>query len=389
MFGQSLGEMINKFPLSTASNHFGLQLVNQLSEDKNNVFISPLSLSIALAMLYSGANGTTAQEMRQALGYDSVHLIDQTIKREFKAVVEQIEALNSNETELSVANKMVVQKDLEVSEAFKEGLVTYYKSDIQYADFAREGQKTMDLINEWVSRETHNKIQRLLSEPLDPTTVLVLLNAIYFNGKFKIMFPKSETEEQIFFDSEDNQSLKPMMHREGKFKHALVPELDSQLLAIPYSGDQISLYVLLPNHRQGVAKLKTDLKDFSLLENSIASLTEKRVNVTLPKFKIETQYSLNDKLSQIGIKSAFTPEADLSGIDGKRDLRVSDVMHKAYIEVSEEGTEAAAVTGIVMTRLSLVDLPKEIEFRADHPFMFFIRIDTNRLILFSGIVNKI
>ena len=327
--------------------------------------------------------------MRKTLGYDLAKLSDQQIEEQFESVVKQIKELDSTKYQLNVANKMVVQKGIDILQTYRNDLAKYFQSSIKSVDFAKDGQRVKEEINQWVSRETHNKIRELLSEPLNPSTALVLLNAIYFNGKFQTMFQKNETREQTFFSVEGRQSSAQMMHRKGKFNHNNVPQLDSQLLEIPYSGNDISLYILLPNEIQGIKKLKTDLKNFTVLENSIEGLREKTVDVTFPKFKIETESSLIEKLSQLGMKSAFSGEADLSGIDGKRDLTVSDVKHKAYIEVSEEGTEAAAVTAVVSMRTSIVDPSQQVKFRADHPFMLFIINNYNGIVLFSGIINKV
>jgi len=284
---------------------------------------------------------------------------------------------------LNDANKLVVQMGFNISKTYQDDLVNYFESSIESVDFVKESQKAIDSINQWVSRQTHNKIEKLIDGPLDPSTVLILLNAIYFKGMFQYMFLKNETKEEVFFTADNKQSTVQLMRRRGQFNYTEVPELESQLLEIPYSGDEISLYILLPNERQGLKTLRKSFTNFSVLDKSISALTNETVDVLIPKFKIETKYSLPQKLSELGIKLVFTGSADLSGIDGKQDLQVSDVIHKAYIEVTEEGTEAAAATEVPIDRMGIL------QFRADHPFVFFIRNNVNGMVLFSGHVNQI
>jgi serpin B len=182
------------------------------------------------------------------------------------------------------------------------------------------------------------------------------------------------------------------MKRNGKFNYTEIESLNSKLLELPYSGDDLSLYIVLPNEKQGFNQLKNNLKDFAVIDNSIRNLRESEVHVTIPKFKIEAEYELKEQLSQLGMKQVFTREADLSGIDGKKDLEVSKVIHKAVVEVNEEGSEAAAATAIVIrTHTASIDpnKPKVYEFKADHPFVFFIRDNRNGMILFVGQINKL
>jgi len=177
------------------------------------------------------------------------------------------------------------------------------------------------------------------------------------------------------------------MTRNGKFNYTEIDELDSKLLELPYSSDDMSLYIVLPNQRDGLKNLRNNLNDFAVIEKSINELREVEVHTTIPKFKIEGSYSLKDELSRLGMKEVFTRNADLSGIDGRKDLAVSAVIHKAVIEVNEEGSEAAAATAIIVTNSS-VSLEPHV-FRAYHPFTFFLRDNRNGIILFTGSINKL
>jgi serpin B len=342
-------------------------------------------------MLYLGARNQTADEMKEVLGYSFGHRSNDEVNQQFGTVLRQISDVDSNKYELNVANKLVAQQNFDILESYKESLKKFFATTIETADFVHNSIAATNAINDWVKTQTHDKIPKLLSQPLDSSTRLVLLNAVYFKGIFTTKFLKNETKEEVFFNRGVNQIKKEMMKRNGKFNYTEIESLNSKLLEIPYSGDDLSLYILLPNEKQGFNQLRNNLKDFSVIENSIRNLRESEVHVTIPKFKIEAEYELKEQLSELGMRQVFDSEADLSGIDGKRDLKVSKVIHKAVVEVNEEGSEAAAATAIVVVFGDPIDpkIRKYHEFKADHPFMFFIRDNRNGMILFFGQINKL
>jgi serpin B len=365
--------------------------MQHLYNEEKNIFFSPFSISSAFGMLYLGARNQTADEMKEVLGYSFGHLSNDEVNQQFGTVLRQISDVDSNKYELNVANKLVAQQNFHILESYKESLKKFFSTTIETADFVHNSIAATDAINDWVKTETHDKIPKLLSQPLDSSTRLVLLNAVYFKGIFTTMFLKNETEEEIFLNKGVNEVKKEMMKRNGKFNFTEIESLNSKLLEIPYSGDDLSLYIVLPNEKQGFNQLKNNLKDFTVIENSIRNLRTSEVHVTIPKFKIEAEYELKEQLSQLGMRQVFNPkEADLSGIDGKRDLSVSKVIHKAVVEVNEEGSEATAATAIVLLGDPLDPKePKVHEFKADHPFMFFIRDNRNGMVLFVGQINKL
>jgi len=384
--GNSYGRPVKTLSISNANNHLSLRLLQQLYNEESNVFFSPFSISSAFGMLYLGAKDKTADELREVLGYNFGHLSNADINEQFVTVLREIEDIDSNKYQLNVANKLVVQQDFNVLETYKQDLKKYYQSSLDLADFAHNSVNATDAINEWVKQQTHDKIAKLLTEPLSPLTRLVLLNAVYFKGIWETKFLTNETQEEVFFNRGITEMKTQMMRRKGKFNYTEIAELDSKLLELPYSGDDISLYIVLPNQREGLNKLRTNLNDFALIESSISHLREVEVQATIPKFKIESSYSLKDQLSQLGMKQVFSSNADLSGIDGRKDLEVSQVIHKAVIEVNEEGSEAAAATGVIVI---IKAIPQSNIFQADHPFMFFIRDNRNGMVLFAGHVNKL
>jgi len=381
--------LVTPVKLSDANNQLGLSLVKNLNEDKKNVFISPFSLSTALAMLFSGTKGTTAQQMREVLGYNMVNMMDSQVFEQYHEVLENLKTSQkkNNENSLNVANKIVVQKNFDILSSFEDNLKQNFESTVDIMDF--KDIKTPEKINEWVSKQTNDKIKKLIDGPMDPSTKLVLLNAIYFKGVFQTKFDEKKTREEVFFTDDNQQKTIEMMRRKGEFNYTVIPELDSTIIEIPYTGHDFSLYVLLPNERQGLKKLNNEINDWSLIEKSIDNKDKRIVDVALPKFKIETTYKLKNTLSSMGMSAVFSPSADLSGVDGQQDLEVSEVVHKAFVEVNEEGTEAAGATAIEINSRASIDDPMIPVFRADHPFIFFIRDNVNRMNLFLGQVNQL
>jgi serpin B len=392
LIGNSDGRLVKTIPISNANNWLTVRLLQELGnqeiidERKGNVFFSPLSISTALGALVTGSKDTTNEELKEVLGYNFGHISNENIREEFERVFKDIEDIDKNKFHIHFANKVVVQKSFEISHTFIEDLKKYFQTDVESKDFLLDSKATTDDINEWVKHQTNRKIENLLSQPLSPSTRLVLLNAFYFEGIWKTKFVKSETHEEVFFNNGTNEKKTQMMRRLGKFNFTEMPELDSNLLELPYSGEDISLYIVLPNQRQGLLKFRTNLRDFEMIEKSITELREVNADVVIPKLKIEITHSLKNHLMALGMRQVFTSEADLSGIDGKKDLHVSEVIHKSVIEVTEEGNEAADVPHKVVGVMS--NAPQMETFRADHPFLFFIRDNRNGMILFCGHLNN-
>jgi serpin B len=339
-------------------------------------------------MLFLGTKEKTAQEFRQVLGYELSLLNDTQVRQEFKNLLEKVlERKKSVSYELDVANGIITQDKYPILDSYKSEAQKYFNASIYSTDFARHGNDAMQMINDWVKKQTHEKIDRLLSEPLDPSVILVLLNAIYFKGTWKIQFNKEITKEENFFGYGERVFRVPLMHVLEKFNYSYVSQLNGQLLELPYAGNDISMYILLPYEKEGLKQVKKSLNS-NHLDEAIGRMYETKVEVAIPKFKFSTKYHLIPQLQSLGIQQVFSSEADLSGIDGQKDLYVSDVIHKAIIEVNEEGSEAAAVTDVIISRHGPNVEPMIPSFRADHPFAFFIRDNRNGLILFEGQVNQ-
>lgn len=389
-FGQCFGRPVTTLLISDANNYLTLNLLRQLYSESENVFYSPFSISSAFAMLFVGAEGETKNELQQVLGYNFANMTRDEVNDQFERILQQIEDFDSRNYQLSIADKLVAQNGTHINEDYREMLQTFFKTSIETADFQNNAASVTDSINNWVREKTKDKIKKLLDKPLDPVTKLVLLNAVYFKGSWQIQFDPNNTKQELFYNNEIHAQQTDMMKSNGKFNYTQVEELESQLLELPYNGDDISMYILLPNQKTGAQRLTEKLVNFGIVENAISTLREISVDVAIPKFKVESSYSLKDHLKQLGLRQAFSDDADFSGINGKRDLKVSDVFHKAVIEINEEGSEAAAATAIIIgVKTTSINHDMKPIFRADHPFIFFIRDNRNGIILFAGQINKI
>uniref|UniRef100_A0A4W6G0Z6 Serpin B6 n=1 Tax=Lates calcarifer TaxID=8187 RepID=A0A4W6G0Z6_LATCA len=344
-------------PLSKANTTFCLDLFRKLSdEDKTaNVFFSPFSISSALAMVMLGARGNTATQMSESHQENDVH----------SGFTKLLSELNKEDAlyALSVANRLYGEQSFQ----FVFCLVN---------------------INSWVEKQTQGKIKDLLSpEVLDSMTRLVLVNAIYFKGNWNKQFKEDYTADAEFRINKNDTKPVKMMQQKSKFSLATIPEANCQILEMPYEGEDLSMLIFLPNEIEGdttgLEKLEKELTYEKFVEWTRPDLMgQTEVEVRLPRFKMEETYDLNKVLIGMGMVDAFSREkSDFSGMSSAIDLFLSKVVHKAFIEVNEEGTEAAAATAAAMSERSLM-IPAM--FIADHPFLFFIRHNTTMSVLFAG-----
>lgn len=251
-------------------------------------------------------------------------------------------------------------------------------------DFVGQTERARQTINSWVADNTEQKIKDLIpAGVLTRDTSLVLTNAVYFHGLWSAPFDQQATEEADFYLGADRTTRVPLMHQQKRFRYAVDDGV--QILELPYGEDDLSMVVLLPEAREGLARLESSLSLLNL-QKWLKQVSLREVIVHLPRFKTTSQFELSETLASLGMVSAFDPSrADFSGINGKRNLYISAALHKAYVDVNEEGTEAAAATGIVISRSSIAVVPeKPPVFRADHPFVFLIRDRRSDAILFLG-----
>jgi serpin B len=371
-----------------ANNRFAFDLYSRLIGKENaggNLFFSPFSISSALAITYEGAKGQTADEIRSVFYFPS----DTSALRNGYAGLNA--AINSGDAAYSLrtANALWAEKTYPFLPEYMENAERYYGAKVTNLDFINQPGPSRITINRWVEEQTNDKIKDLLPEgTIDPLTRLVITNAIYFKGTWVKQFDTNKTTEEDFRTAAGKTVKIPMMQRTDEdaiFRYAETDDL--QLLEMPYehaSGRQLSMVVLLPKG-DSLALVEANLGADSL-SDLIRSAKSRQVRIYFPKFKLETRYGqLADTLGAMGMPTAFTAAADFSGIDGKGDLFISDVIHQAYVDINEEGTEAAAATAVVMRLASApADADPVPVFRADHPFLFFIVDDETESILFMG-----
>ncbi len=373
---------LNISSVINANNQFALDLYSELKDKEENIFFSPYSISVALAMTYEGARGQTAEEMRSVFHFPE----DNNARRSsFAALHNDINNKNAK-YQLSTANALWVQKNYNLLNNYTDTIQNYYGGKATNVDFEGATEDARKTINNWVEDKTNNKIKDLFPQgSLDRNTRLVLTDAIYFKGDWVKQFDEKETKQEEFRVNKDNVIQIPMMRRTDKgaiFNYTETEEL--QILEMIYEGEELSMLVLLPKNDE----LKS-LEVWLTVENLTGwknEIKEQRVNIFIPKFTLDTKYPLNGNLIKMGMQLAFSPDADFSGIDGTKSLFIDKVIHQAYVNVNEEGTEAAAATGVSMYTTSAGPIIPE--FRANHPFIVIIQERETGNILFLGrIIN--
>uniref|UniRef100_A0A8C3XQY0 Serpin family B member 11 n=2 Tax=Chelydra serpentina TaxID=8475 RepID=A0A8C3XQY0_CHESE len=387
--------------ISQAITEMGLDLYNELNKNSanKNIFFSPMSISAGLVMVLLGARGNTANQM-QMVSVNKTHVhafifyieneaslfllclkpspsgcdLVGGIHKEFQTLLSQLKNLNKSYV-LSLANSLFAQKGYN----FHQEL---YGAMLQTVDFGSATEAARQTINSWVESKTQGKIRELfVPGVIDSTAVLVLVNAIYFKANWEYKFEEKHTMPRVF---RINQSKSvQMMYQKDRFKIAHIQEMNAQILMLPYAGKSLNMIILLPDDITGLEQVERAMTYEKLTHwTSLESMREREVEVYLPRFKLEDTFELNLPLKEMGMIDVFKQsKADLSGMAPSRRLFLSKVVHKAYVEVNEEGTLAAAATGSVVVNRSY---PSGALFMADHPFLFFIQHNPTNTILFLG-----
>ncbi|XP_054166439.1 serpin B4-like [Oppia nitens] len=395
-----------------SNNEFSFRIYNMLAKDNNNDIISSFSIISALSILMNGANDKTLDNLKTFLGFQNKKtnelISDQTINNGFQTInrlyenksIEYKKYLNETQEDdrynedlkhqLNIAN-LVVRNDSEVlKQEFVDAIQLAFRAHVDRADFMHNAVAETEKINQWISKQTNNKIQKIF-DTIDGQTSLILLNAIYFKGNWEKKFKDRRTRKSEFYNNGDNNSNVSVdtMFRQSFFRYFSSQELNSRLIELPYKGSEMSFVIILPNDRNGLSKLKTQINAINF-DKAFKSMDRKYVNLFLPKFKSEKEYDLMKDINPKPI--ALTTGADLSRLSTScGDHTVTQIKHKTFISVDEEGTEAAAVTAVTLGKKSSGDRSesKPIEFRVDHPFLYYIIDKTNGMIMFSGQINKL
>ena len=364
--------------LVNASNNFALDLYKQLKEAEKNMFFSPISLSTALSMVYIGARENTEDEMKEVLGL--------TIQRRrlplaYETLLEEIEMKDSNSV-LEIANALWLQKGIPLLENYEYMINTHYKGALQKLDFEK-AEEVMEIINQWTNEKTKGKISKIFENTSDLNGIkLVLTNAIYFLGSWREPFKENNTKDLPFYLISDKEIKVPMMYQK---KHFVLAERPSyQALMMDYNDQRLAMIIFLPRTVGAIAEVEKTIT-IEKIEQVIKNTSSIEVEVFLPKFTFEYTTELSKILRKMGMVSAFTDQADFSGITDPKFFKISKVLHKTFVEVNEKGTEAAAVTAITMRALGApLTTPIIPSFKADHPFIFLIYDKKTEAILFMG-----
>lgn len=366
-----------------ANNDFAIKMYSTLKKTSKNLFFSPYSMSTAFAMVYEGARNNTAEEISNVFGFNK----DLQKNRSSYAYLFNKYNPEKADYRLSVANAIWVQNDYKILNEYTNVLDQFYGAKAENVDFRGNLEPSRLKINTWVEKQTMDKIKDLFPKgSLNESTKLALTNAVYFKGSWVKAFDPKDTVEERFIHGEitDNVVNVPMMRRTDK--DALFPyyeDENAQLLEMPYQGDDLSMMVILPKQKVALDKIETNLTS-KMLAAWQSKMVVKEVNVFFPKFKLETDYDLIKPLKNLGMQEPFALTSDFSGMDGTKKLYIGTVVHKAFVDVNEEGTEAAAATGIGMMTKTSANIDPVPVFRADHPFIFIIKDKVSGNILFIG-----
>lgn len=373
---------IKKYSVADGINTFTFEIFAASGDESGNKFLSPFSISAALAMTYAGAKNETEKQMRDVLHFNQNQ---KYFHNEFKILIDSLLKINKKGLELKIANSLWIQKDYVFLKEYLDLINANYKSGIKKTDFVKQSEKSRQDINKWVLLQTNNKIKELIKPNiLTNLTRLIIVNAIYFKGIWEKTFNKDFTKEKEFFAEGINGVNVPFMNISENFRY--VENEYFQLIDIPYKNKSVSMFIMLPTKNEGLPNLEKFLnwKEFDAINST---MIYQKINLSLPKFNMTSEFELKDVLSKMGMPLAFNKNADFSGITGKTDLMIDKVIHKTFININETGTEAAASTAVVLIEKSAPP-DKPIEFNANHPFVFVIKDNITNCILFIGRVNN-
>ena len=366
--------------LSDSMNDFSFDMYQQLGDVGDNVFFSPYSVFVALAMTYEGARGDTAEQMKDVLGFEQN---DEISLCSFGRIYNLLNI--DAEYTLNTANALWTEKDYPFLEEYLSFIDNYYMGKATDVDFTNP-KNAADIINKWVEENTGGKIEDMLSsDDISPGTVLILSNAIYFKGSWLTQFNVEDTKDRDFEMTPNNKIQVPtMVLKDSKELFNYTETEDLQILELPYKGNAVSMIILLPKENDiTIVNQKFTSENLATWMDSMYPTV---VDIYLPKFTFKTDYNLKNMLIDIGLDIAFSSNADFSGMNGYGGLFIEKVLHKAFVEINEEGTEAAAATTVHVMESAMPE-PPEI-FNADHPFTFLIQHKETGTILFMGSVSN-
>ena len=356
----------------SAVNGLTMKLYGEAAGSGENVFLSPYSISAALAMVYAGARGETAKEMEQALGFSPA------VHASMGSLISQLSSVSPDIAQLHTANAIWPSADKNILSDYRNRVATNYFSEITTLDYSKP-EAARNTINKWVEEKTSGKIKNMVSKgAISKNTPLTLTNAVYFKSDWQSKFETAATKQADFFTADNKKIKTNFMRQTGYFDY--FKDSGAEILELPYKAERLSMYVILPQ-KGSFADFEKSL-DADKIDSMIAQAARTNIAVSLPKFKMEESYNLNDALKKFGMADAFTNKANFSGMNGLLDISLGVVLHKTFIDVYEAGTEAAAATYVGMKSMAMPQKP--IEFKADRPFVFLIRDNVTGVNLFIG-----
>jgi len=374
-FSQNISKQVQN------NNTFALNIIKYLKNDSSNFFVSPISISSALAMTYEGAENKTKEQMQKILMFNDDK---NKLRADITTIINQAKATrNTDYYNLKVYNTIWAQKDYNFLYNFVNNLEKGYKAPVNFVDFSSEESRKLIIakLNSTVSKQTENKINNLLTDDdIDEETKMILVNAIYFSAKWKIAFDKKKSTEKTFIGYNHKQKTMFM----NKTIQAKYFENDKyKYIEIPYKDNKAKICIVLPNDKKGLADIKSTF-NYASLVGLEKNAEFKTVKISLPKFNIDNKIELSKILYNAGMELPFTDQADFTAMTCKKELKIDKVIHQAFINIDEAGTEASAATAVVMKRITSTGPSKKVEFNADHPFLFFIKENKTKSILFLG-----
>ncbi|MFC1894124.1 serpin family protein [Chloroflexota bacterium] len=366
---------------------FAFDLYQALKDSDDNMFYSPYSISLALAMTYAGARGETEQQMADTLHFilsqNHLHPAFNSLDIELSQRGEGAEGRDGEGFRLNIVNAIWGEKDYEFLAEFLDVLAENYGAGLRILDFVKSPEDSRITINKWVSDQTEDRIKDLIPQgAIDSLTRLVLTNAIYFNAAWQFPFREDATADGTFYLLDNGEIVVPMMKQTESFGYAEGD--DCQAVELPYDGQELSMVILLP--RSGQFEAFEDSISYQSVQGIISDLESRDVNLTIPKFEFESEFGLAQTLAGMGMPVAFSANADFSGMTGNRDLSIAEVIHKSFVSVDEAGTEAAAATAVIMKLTATPGMPVDVTI--DRPFIFLIRdIETGAILFIGRVLN--
>jgi len=363
--------------LVTSSNQFGFTFFNEMvaQSEGGNIFVSPLSVSLALGMTYNGARGTTEEGMRACLQFGELNSAE--INLGYRGLIDLLTGMDSK-VKMEIANSIWYRQGFSVLAEFLDAALTFFDAVVAELDF--DNPDSADVINDWVAEKTHDKIDSIVDKPLPSAAVMFLINAVYFKGTWVTEFDKLNTYDATFHAADGDKTVKMMGLLETEIRYMSNQHFSA--VDLPYGRGLFSMTVILPNPEKDIDEVIGLLNSENWAE-WMGQFQEHEMDLYLPRFELEYEKMLNDALIALGMEDAFSFDADFTGINPAGGLYISKVKHKSYVKVNEEGTEAAAVTSV---QVNLTSVPSQM--RVDRPFIFVIHDSHSNALLFMGkIVN--